>query len=82
VTFTEKLELVLALYEANQPVVLKEKGGRIIHGEETLKTVDIKDCLIIDRIDIDEWERSQWPQILEGARQGWLKNKSRRSRRI
>jgi hypothetical protein len=77
-TFEENMTLALALYQTGESVVLKEKGGRIIHGEETLKTTDLSKCRIIDAIDFDEWKTSHWPQLLERARQGWLKNNAGR----
>ena len=79
-TFEEKMELALHLYEIGEPVVLKGKDGRIIHGEETLKIIGVNKCRVIDSIDFDEWKISQWPQLLEGARQGWLNN--RRKQRL
>lgn len=73
-TFKEKMDLALALYEIGEPVVLKENGGKIIHGEETLAATDLSKCRVIDGIDVDEWETSYWPEVLESARQWSLKN--------
>ena len=79
-TFIDKMNSALWFYGAGEAVVLKDKDGRIIHGEQDL--VDIlalksaQKYKVIDGIDFNEWKISHWPQLLEGARRGWLKNKS------
>lgn len=75
-TFAERMKLALALYQSGQPVVLKDKLGNVIHGQDNLETFGPDKCRIIDGIDVDEWKISDWPQRLEGARRGWLKNKT------
>jgi hypothetical protein len=75
-TFQQQMETALTLYRGGEPVVLKDKSGNIIHGEETWNTTEHSKCRVIEGIDIGEWKRSQWPELLKGARQGWLKNKA------
>jgi len=80
-TFKEKMDLALELYKIGEPVVLKEKGGKIIHGEETLETTDLSKCRVIEGIDVDEWKVSYWSQLLESARQWSLKNNATKKSR-
>lgn len=67
--FDKQMELALNLYRAGIPPLLKGNDGRVIHGEETPESRPI------DGIDIEKWKGSQWPELLRGAREGWLKNK-------
>ena len=39
-------------------------------GEETPESKPM------DGVDIETWKVSEWPELLRGAREGWLKNKS------
>ncbi len=76
-TFLEAMKLAVELYRIGEPVVLKDQSGNVLHGQETLSTItDLKKCRVISDIDAETWKVSHWPQVLEGARQGWLRNQT------
>ena len=53
-TFDEAMNLALALYNTGQPVVLKDKNGNVLHGQETLETItDAKKYTVIPDVDAD-----------------------------
>jgi hypothetical protein len=75
-TFEQAMALAFGLYKQGDAVVLKDKSGRVIHGEEELRTLGMEKCRIIPDVDSNEWKASEhWQGILKGARQGWLRNR-------
>lgn len=70
--FTEKMKLALQLYEHGKAVVLKGTNGQIIHGQQDLTQGD---CQVVGGVDLDLWQTSNWPKLLDGARERWLKNR-------
>lgn len=70
--FEQKMNLALNLYQADKPVVLRGTDGQIIHGAQDATA---SDCKVIGEIDPTLWNASHWPQLLDGARQQWLKNR-------
>lgn len=80
-TFEDKMKLAKALYQAGEPVALKDTNGKVIHGEETLDAIvgfklALK-CRIIEDIDINEWKNSHWPQLFVGVRNAWINDNPR-----
>lgn len=73
-TFTDKMELALELYKNGEAVQLRDKHGEILLGAEIPETIDPKNIRVIDGIDVNEWKRSDWSQVLESAQYWSLKN--------
>jgi hypothetical protein len=74
-TFEEKMRFAMWAYKTGNPILVTDKNCRVIHGEVLLSEGVPIHCFVIP-VDAAEWSAGTWPQILDGARQGWLKNKS------
>jgi len=81
-TMTNKAENALhravAAYREGHPVVVLSDEGATLHGEDFLRAVrDLSmplEARVIRGIPKAEFEASDWPEILEAARQVFLKN--------
>jgi hypothetical protein len=60
-------------YSEGQPVVVLDKDEAVLHGVETLKSiVDLEmplDAAVVRGVPRDYFESSEWPEVLEKARQ-------------
>jgi hypothetical protein len=58
-------------------VIVYSTEGGVIHGRETMKAVidtGIQlECLAIHDVAVDDWNNSDWPEVLEAARQVFMK---------
>ena len=74
--FTEQMQGALGAYKSGRPVVVLGKDETAIHGRDELQAIiDLKmpmECFTIHGIDVDAWNASDWPEILEAARQVYL----------
>jgi hypothetical protein len=81
--FNELMQKALEHYRTDEGpvVVLAGAGGKEgrLHGEETLKTiVDTQmptRVLTIRGVDVEQWNASEWPEILEAARRLFMQGR-------
>jgi hypothetical protein len=66
----------LLAYAEGSPVVVFDDKGYLLHGEETLKGAVAAEAtlqsLIVTCIPKKEFEASDWPELLEAARQNFM----------
>jgi hypothetical protein len=65
-------------YQSGRPVAILDKSGSVIHGREELEAIDqlsMTECFVVRNVDVDQWNASEWPEILEAARQFYLPGK-------
>jgi hypothetical protein len=79
-TAEEGMRLATELYGAGRPVVVFTQGQSVLlHGAETLQAIIGTECpretsVVELPISLEDWERSDWPEIFEAARQLYLKD--------
>jgi len=77
--FEAAMEKAFEAYESGTPVVILDKNGHMLHGDDTCKTVvELKMPLKILQInDVDQhlFNASDWPERLEAARQVFMEDK-------
>jgi hypothetical protein len=66
------LSLAVEAYKNGHLVVVQDEQGRLLHGEETLESivatgVHLK-CLCIKGVNFADYQKSDWPEVLEAAR--------------
>jgi hypothetical protein len=73
------LDGALEAYSRGVPVVLLSTRGDLLHGRETLEVIaklgTELECLTVPDVSADVWEKSAWPEVLEAARQVFVKQR-------
>jgi len=74
------LEGAVAAYATGTPVVVLAKDESVIlHGEDTLQSIARLnlplEAFVVTGVDVDEWNASDWPGILEAGRLLFVQNK-------
>jgi hypothetical protein len=65
-------------YQSGKPVVIMNKSGGVIHGIEELAAVGhltSAECFVVRNVDVDQWNASEWPDVLQAAREVYLLGK-------
>jgi hypothetical protein len=68
------MEKALEAYRTgNGPVVIVAPNGGVIHGKEALETVAMMGkslkAFVFYGVDVHRWNTSNWPEVLEAARE-------------
>jgi hypothetical protein len=70
---------VVQLYRGGHPVMILDKEGTVLHGQETLQVIADTGAglkvMTIEDVDRQQFEACDLPEICEAARQNWLKDK-------
>ena len=65
-------------YSEGRAVVVKATDGGVLHGRETLQAIidtgASLECSVIRDVDREQFEASDWPEILEAARQVFMRD--------
>jgi hypothetical protein len=77
--FRALFNALLSYAEKKLPVVVLDEQGNILHGEETLRAIVDTNAslgvLTIEGINRERFEASDWPEMLEAAREVFMANK-------
>ena len=70
------LDVAVEAYSKGMPVVVCSAEGSVIHGQETLQAMielgtPLK-CATIYEVSVDDWNNSDWPEVLEAARRVFM----------
>ena len=70
------LDHAVRAYAEGHPVIIFENGGGLIHGQETLEVIRATGiqlaCVTIRGVPLDDWNNSDWPEMLEAARRVFM----------
>jgi hypothetical protein len=71
------LDAAVEAYSKGTPVIMYAEGGGVIHGRETLEVITRLgtplDYVEIHDVSVEDWNNSHWPEVLEAARQVFMK---------
>ena len=73
--FTQSMLDAFRAYQSGKPVIILDKSGSAIHGKAKLEAIDdstLQECFLVRDVDVDQWNASEWPDILEATRQVYL----------
>lgn len=80
------LDAAIEAYSGGLPVVVLSTDGGPIHGTETLDVITQlgtpMKCLTIHGVPVDDWNNSDWPEVLEAARQVFMEQGRFKLRRM
>jgi hypothetical protein len=66
------LDAAVEAYSKGIPVVVRSPDGGLLHGQETLEVIVSVgvplECCVIRNISVDDFNNSDWPEVLEAAR--------------
>lgn len=66
------LDAAVAAYSSGVPVIVYSTEKQVLHGRETLEAIvqlgTPLSCAIFEDISVDDWNNSDWPEVLEAAR--------------
>jgi hypothetical protein len=70
------LNAAVEAYSKGTPVIVYTPEGGVIHGRETMKVIidtgAALECVAIHGVSVDDWNNSDWPEVLEAARQVFM----------
>jgi len=70
------LDAAVEAYGRGVPVVVLSTDEDLLHGEETLQVIarlgTALRFLTIRDVSVDDWKNSDWPEVLESARQVFM----------
>lgn len=70
------LDCAVQAYSEGKPVVVRANDGSLLHGQQTLEAIRSLgtglECLVVEDISAVDWNNSDWPELLEAAREVFM----------